>query len=356
MANRSIRPTVYVKILNSPNSKDKQDFFCITRYSTEAERDIVEEEAVEFLEEQELGFSTPRRFQSAYLRRGGSKSGNTELRIAGAILNMVKAVIIRVNKGNEECRISFTKADLARQVHENGVGISQRTIYRHLKKVLDKLHEIYGIHSKIVRSEYGKSQEPLIQVWTAELEQIEKQNLRLFDDSLVEKTKRKSVREKLEFITNEFLPKRSILKNSRLKENLLTTRKRGLWSLAANLTQRIESWMAKNPSKRNRPKISNIKKICFDLLAQNFCKNEIVALVLSALKELDQALLDKIIFNPIGYFTGICKKKSQFLVKLSPQEIYQRSKKHWKSVILMGIEMDLPLCPFLKSKANSFGF
>lgn len=351
MANRSIRPTVYVRDSKPTTSKDKQDFFCIKRYSTEAERDIVEEEAVEFLEKQELGFSTPRRFQSAYLRRGGSKSGNTELRIAGAILNMVKAVIIRVNKGNEECRTSFTKADLARQV-----GISERTVYRHLKLVLDKLHEIYGIHSKIVRSEYGKSQEPLIQVWTAELEQIEKQNLRLFDDSLVEKTKRKSVREKLEYIKNEFLPKRSILKNSRLKENLLTTRKRGLWSLAANLTQRIESWMAKNPSKRKRPTVSNIKKICCDLLAQNFCKNEIVALVLSALKELDQALLDKIIFNPIGYFTGICKKKSQFLVKLSPQEVYQRSKKHWESVILMGIEMDLPLCPFLKSKANSFGF
>jgi len=193
--------------------QDLKEVYCISDYMTEAERAIYLSDYDP--NQAEFGF-VPKRMQSKYVRQGGSKSGNTELRIAGSILHLVNAMLSRAGHGRKECRVSFTKDDLARMVHDGaGKGISKRTVQEYLSTVLDKLQEIYGLHYEIINGRNGG-----IQVWTDALELLEQGGQREFDTSLIRKTKSDSMRAKLVEIQKEREKKRSTLNYFKAKGSI----------------------------------------------------------------------------------------------------------------------------------------
>lgn len=289
--------------------RDIEEKFSIYHYTTEKEYEIHSLEVVEVKEE--LGFTTTR-LQSKYLHRGGSKAGNTEIRIAGAILNMVKAMLLRVPKGNLECRIKFTKADIARQlINEHGIAVSEKTIQRYLNNtVLPKLQEVYGLNYEQVNGRGGG-----FLVWTQDLQIIEETNMRLFDDSLAEKSRRKSDFQKYTAIAKKRGTKRSAFNYLMAKGETFNNDRSPdqMISLAAKIYKQAEMGLHSGLTIPHSGRLRIDSKGIIALLARRLTNGAFIrdALfeVFKDIEDTDRMMADVRLENPMGYLTAKVKKR-----------------------------------------------
>ena len=270
--------------------ESKRQSYNIEDYATESHLNEIEEELEEALNPYLPGISSsPSR--SKYWYRGGSKSGNTELRIAGVILNFVRASLR--HKGG--CKIKFTKADIARQVQNDGKPISERTVQRWLQTVLDKLACVYGLHHEVKNGAKGG-----VILWTEDFANIVTSHGDLFDETLLPKIRRKNEREKIERwrdkVRRETERADSILK---AKAKIKTKRTSpAMMALAAKILAKHDP---PDGFSRFAPSKTMLKGMLAKILSLGHWQEEARDALFRAIRLTDAALSDFHVPNPFGY-------------------------------------------------------
>ena len=313
-------------------------FYSISRYLTDADFDALQEEVAR--EDQRMnGYYVPEPVsRSDYTHRGGSKSGNTELRVAGVILNM----IVSSFKRDALCKIKFTKKDIARQVrNEEGDQVSERTIQRVVQKVLGKMAAIYDLHYEIVNGRFGG-----FRVWTDALEELKKDDKDEFDETLIPKIKRKGERTKI-IAWGAKLKRETKIASVLLAKATGNNKRENLPRTLAHLARKLTPKIPLSSFSRISEEIDDLHWMTWRLLARGYWQNDVVTIVTRALRETDMALADFKIHNPVGYLVQKISKISKIFRRPTPQEIYQECNRFW-GVEKANYEQVVAECPELR--------
>lgn len=300
--------------------ENQTNTYSITHYLSEKEINLVSEELDELQNPYLEGFKPSKRKQSNYLHKGGSKSGNTELRIAGSLLNMLRAS----HKHSGGCKIAFQLKDIARQIKDDkGNGVSDRTVSRYVSRVLEKLSQIYGIHFEIKKGARGG-----YLMWTADFQQTIETTGDLFNEKLINKVKRKTDQKKI-LAWQSRINKHDKTKRSnylRAKANKLTNGfPKGLAKFARNLSSQIDGeQFSRFQISKNRLFITSWK-----LLAKGYWRKDVVNIIQSAMRYTDMAISDFTVHNPHGYFNGVLKNLLKKVKIPSQNELKKERVRFW---------------------------
>ena len=273
-------------------------------YNSEKELEIAEEDLFN-----EIKGNSSSRNQSQYSHRGGSKAGNTELRIAGVIINLLKAS--ELHSGGCKARIQI--ADIARQLMTNGKGVSNRTISRYLTTVLNKMQVIYGIHFEVIVGAKGG-----YRIWTKEhQEKLESGEKREFDESLFERTNRKNDKSRIHKWKNYHDKKKQAKKMAKGSNNLTSRKPVKLAGLARKISQKTNL----NEYSNIQITATTIFFITWNLLTSGHWQNDILNIVNKALHITNAATSDFNIRSQNGYLKGVIKNLSKGIKKPTKEQI-----------------------------------
>jgi len=291
-------------INNTPKIKEFEPI-SLKGYLTEADLKAIKKEC-ESLSSVD-GKSVIGRIHTKYRYSGGSKSGNTEIRIAGIILNMVNAT-----KGTK--KVPFNKADVARQLLNEGKEMSTRSVRRYLRKVLEKLEE-FG-----VRFEELKGRGGFFRAWSTHLDERKAAGLIQFNPNLAKRTRRGCDLKKVD----KWRKQNAAIKRGTKNRHLKIYKAKGetfnkdrvpdqMISLAAKIYKQAELGLHSGLTIPHCSRLQIDDKGIIPLLARRLTNGAFVrdALfeVFKDIEDTDRMMADVRLKNPIGYLTYKVKKR-----------------------------------------------
>lgn len=242
------------------------------------------------------------RIHTKFRVSGGSKSGNTELRIAGALIKMIKAKRL----SRKRCqRVDFNLKDVARHI-KTQVGykeyriVSERTVSRYIHLVLEKLGELFDIKYEVTLGRGGG-----FSMWEDEIVELNE-----FVPALARKTKKASDRPRIKEweMRNERIQTAILIDKEKTTKNRSKCFAKGEYLYNGSVPEpmmRLASIIIyQNPvGHTNRLDISQkeMKSIVAEqLTAGAFCLDAVEWLN-KAVRITDTMMSDSRIENPVGY-------------------------------------------------------